>query len=259
MVGRLPHVLSLAGILVGFILLEPGCGGDDSSGAAAPDATATNDSAAGGPDTASSDGSVATADVPSSDTLVVNTNDSSPPDVAGTFCQAVQQFHQRCNLTSQCQQQNLAACGAQESSFSAAAVQAGIACLATDSCDLDGGRAMNTACFEQHLSGATPTAAQRAVAMSFCAQCRPDVGAASCESAFFNIAGEASINIIGFLLLEVSDVTATNIETSCTGAFLDDAGNPQSCIAKFFVCADKLALQASPGDACKANDAGAGG
>ena len=134
--------------------------------------------------------------------------------------------------------------------FSAGALQAAIACLPTNSCDLDGGNKQNIACFEQHLATATPTAAQKAVAVSFCAQCRPDAGAASCESAFFDIADDAGNNIIGFLLLEVSDTTATNIETACTGAFYD-AGNPLGCAARFFVCADRLALLSSPGDACR--------
>jgi len=249
-------VFLIVAVPLGLAVGVQGCGGDDSTGMG-PGATETTDSGVAVPDATESD-SLSTPDMASADVLVASDSiDSSQPANPGdALCVAEQQFYQRCNLTSPCQQQNLAACSAQQKSFSAGAVQAAVACLPTNSCDLDGGNKQNIACFEQHLATATPTAAQRAVAVSFCAQCRPDAGAASCESAFFDIAGDASNNIIGFLLLEVNDTTATNIENACTGAFLDDAGSPLGCTARFFVCADRLALLSSPGDACKASDGG---
>src|SRR5258708_23679425 len=141
----------IVGAILGVVVAGPGCGGDDATGAAS-DAGMSTDS----PPSADSPPSVdSTTDIPSSDLLVVapDANDSSPPtDAGGAFCQAEQQFYQRCNFNSQCQQQNVAGCRAQEAFFSAGAVQAAMACFATDSCDLDGGRRENTACFEQHLA-----------------------------------------------------------------------------------------------------------
>jgi hypothetical protein len=237
-----------------LMLLATSCGGDDSATGTPVDSGAMGDSsAAPALDAATNDDVASSMDAGASP----SGDDRTTPliDGNGTLCQAQQRYHQRCKLDSPCQQQNLAACAAQEASLSTVVVHAYSACLEVDSCDLDGGRAMNTACLLNHLAGAMPTEAQKAVAKATCAACRPDAGA-DCESSFFDVGGEANVNIIGLLILEVNDVTAAKIESTCTGAALADAGSSFACAAQFFTCADRIALQVIPGDACKGDGGG---
>jgi hypothetical protein len=90
-----------------------------------------------------------------------------------------------------------------------------------------------------------PTAAMLKVRDDYCATCGDEAGP-DCQNAFFRISADDG-NGDGFLILQVSDDVAKDIDTKCTGAALNPADlGATNCRDGFAYCAINEQQNAMP-------------
>jgi hypothetical protein len=158
----------------------------------------------------------------------------------GDYCARASDYARQCNKNDACTQAALQNCASLESSLSAAAQSAILACVTPPyECNPDGGpvsQAVNS-CEDAHLAAATPTAAQAQVKADFCKQC-PDSASMFVPNACSNffVLGDGGSGAGGIVLL-VSDNVASQIDRQCTGASASTEAGFGDCGLAFIVCA----------------------
>jgi len=107
------------------------------------------------------------------------------------------------------------------------------------------------ACVSAELAKAKPTDAMLKVRDDYCATCGDEAGP-DCKNAFFKISADDG-NGDGYMILQVSDDVARDIDAKCTGSALDIAGQgATNCREGFAGCAQGELENAAPAlpDAC---------
>jgi hypothetical protein len=133
------------------------------------------------------------------------------PPVQDAFCRAVASYDGRCGHCQDCTAKNLQNCTQKEATLSSAYLAAYVACADSAPC---GGDPAYSACVEQDMASATPTAAQAQAKTAYCAACSA-TNAADC-AAFFSADPSSGTTGAGYNVLLYDDDLATKAAATCT-------------------------------------------
>jgi hypothetical protein len=160
-------------------------------------------------------------------------------------CDALVAFQQRCgedaySTSAACATGRKQNCSGTLAVFTPTFQAAIAACdVASTTCDNGPG-----SCYDTQLASVQPTAAQAKVRDDYCKGC-PAVP--SCTSSFFTI-DPTNGDGPGVGVLEVTDAIAAQIDATCTGTALLDAGEGTDCTTSFGSCVADVVVSAQPGD-----------
>ncbi len=149
-----------------------------------------------------------------------------------TFCSAVSRYADQCGKLDAYSRAIAADCAAYAPLFSAAYASAAESCSETCA---DGGAGLPNECFEQAITSAPLTAAQRQVQIDFCQGCPDGVLAAygvSCSQFFTS--EEGGVGLAGTELLAFNDAIATMVDQRC--AVPSQSVASVDCVETFIQC-----------------------
>jgi hypothetical protein len=103
-------------------------------------------------------------------------------------------------------------------------------------------------CEYKTYATATPTDAQKQVAVAYCQTCEPaDVtGCTTRKTTYDPAAGPAGVDDVFVAAWELNDALANEIRTKCTGSAADGGANVAACLKQFGTCAGGIYLDRLP-------------
>jgi hypothetical protein len=209
----------------------------------------------------SSQGGVPTT-VDSTDASTTGPVGSGGGPATNAACEAIIAYDQRCSDTQEmhtqkCGDDRKTTCTQATKTMSDAYRSAVVACFTSSVACGD-----TDACVSDKLSTGQPTAAMLKVRDDYCATCGDEAGP-DCKNAFFRISNDDG-NGDGYMILQVSDDVAADIDAKCTGSALNPADlGATNCRDGFAYCATNEQQNALPTlpDSCQppppADDGGA--
>jgi hypothetical protein len=103
-------------------------------------------------------------------------------------------------------------------------------------------------CEYKTYATATPTDAQKQIALAYCQLCEPaDVADCAVRKTTYDSAkGPSSVDDVFVAAWELNDALATEIKTKCTGSTADAGANVAACLKQFGSCAGGIYLDRLP-------------